>query len=444
MSRVPPAKAALDLDPVRRARGEVVLPGSKSISIRALLLAALARDDTALFGVLESEDTRVMRRALETLGVPLEAGAPGEYTISGSRHFPNQDCDIFVGNSGLSARTLIAALAFMPGCYRFAGVPRMHERPVRDLVDALRGAGATVRYLGLEGFLPLEVRSTGENAKPVIKVRGTASSQFLTGLLQAAPLLAEQHDLRIDVEGDLISRAYVALTLSIMERFGVQVSGDLDSAEPSLSIARGARYSSPGAFHVEGDASSASYLLALGVLGGGPVRVLGVGSKSAQGDIRFANALASMGGLISWGDDWIEASSPGVASGFQLDPIDLDLNHIPDSAMTLAVLALFAKGPSTLRNIGSWRVKETDRISAMANELGKLGARVAAGPDYLQIDPPAHLSRATIDTYDDHRMAMAFSLAAFGGVPIRINDPDCVQKTYPGYFADWAALTGAA
>ena len=443
LQAVPPA-AFLDLAPIRAARGELRLPGSKSVSIRALLLAALSEGETRLTGLLDSDDTRVMREALKSCGVPLNDEGESGWSVRGGMQFPRREADIFVGNSGLSIRTLVAVLAFMQGRYRLSGVPRMHERPIGDLVSALRPLGARIRYQQQDGFPPLLIEPALPRAEPVVRVRGDASSQFLTGILQSAPLLARERDLVIEVEGQLISRPYIDLSLALMQRFGVEVQrGVTDSGTPRFTIAAGARFRAPGDFAVEGDASSASYFLALGTLAGGPVRVLGMGRDSLQGDVRFAEVMTAMGAEVTQAENWTEVRSRGLASGFRPKAIDADFNHIPDAAMTVAVVALFADGPSVLRNIGSWRVKETDRIKAMAAELVKLGATVEAGADFLRIVPPPALRAATIDTYDDHRMAMSFSLAACGGVPVRINDPGCVAKTFPDYFAQLAALTEA-
>ena len=437
--------AFLDLAPIRTARGEIQLPGSKSVSIRALLLAALSEGETRLSGLLDSDDTRVMREALKSCGVSLKDDGAAGWRVRGAERFPLRDADTFVGNSGLSVRTLVAVLAFMEGRYRLSGVPRMHERPIADLVDALRSLGARISYLQQEGFPPLLIEPAQARATAPVRVRGDASSQFLTGILQSAPLLARERDLVIEVEGELISRPYIDLSVALMRRFGVDVQRSSSaSGTPRFKVEAGARYRSPGTFAVEGDASSASYFLALGALAGGPVRVNGMGRASLQGDVRFTEVMAKMGAEVAQGDDWTEVRTPGLASGFRLAAIDADFNHIPDAAMTVAVMALFADGPSVLRNIGSWRVKETDRIAAMAAELTKVGATVEAGADFLRIAPPAKLRAATIDTYDDHRMAMSFSLAACGGVPVRINDPGCVAKTFPDYFARLTALTSSA
>lgn len=436
------AQPYLDLMPVRQARGTLALPGSKSVSIRALLLAALANGQTRLTGVLDSDDTQVMRGALQACGVPIVADGENAWKITGAAELPQREAQIFVGNSGLSIRTLVAVLAFMQGRYQLCGIARMHERPIGDLVDALRPLGAQISYLGRVGYPPLQIEPAQARAPLPVRVRGDASSQFLTGILQAAPLLARAHELVVDVEGTLISQPYIDLSIALMQRFGVTVARDSQaSGAPRFCVAQGARYQSPGHFAVEGDASSASYFLGLGALSGGPLRVTGMGHDSLQGDVRFIEVLRAMGAQVSQGRDWTEVESAGLARGFVPKAFDLDLNHIPDAAMTAAVMALFADGACVLRNIGSWRVKETDRIAAMATELRKLGAEVDEGSDYLRVTPPRALQAAAIDTYDDHRMAMSFSLAACGGVPVRIHDPGCVAKTFPDYFDQWAQLT---
>jgi 3-phosphoshikimate 1-carboxyvinyltransferase len=429
----------LDLAHATRASGSVRIPGSKSISNRTLLLAALAEGRTQVRGLLDSDDTRVMLDALRKLGVEVISGpVPGEWEVSGVRGaFPVKEAALFLGNAGTAFRPLAAALALGDGRYRLEGVARMHERPIGDLVDALRQAGAQVDYLGNEGFPPLAIAPRREAAGAVVRVRGAVSSQFLTALLIA--LGATGGGMRVEVIGELISKPYVAMTLALMERFGVKVDREGWSA---FAIPAGARYRSPGTVDVEGDASSASYFLAAGLLGGGPLRIEGVGRASLQGDVRFTEVIEAMGGKVTLGEDWIE-----VAGRPPLKPLDADLNAIPDAAMTAAVLALFANGPSRLRNIASWRVKETDRLAAMATELRKLGAVVEEGADYLAITPPpGFITRAAggppvaIDTYDDHRMAMCFTLASFGPVPVRINDPACVSKTFPTFYAAWAGV----
>jgi len=418
---------SLELKPIRRAAGKVRLPGSKSISNRVLLLAALASGDTEVSGLLDADDTRVMRDALAKLGVRFwrrrvrGVGGP----------FPVKKAELFLGNAGTAFRPLTAALVMTGGEYRLAGAPRMHERPIGDLVNALRGIGADVEYLGADGYPPLALHPAAIKLNEPVTVKGDVSSQFLTALLIALPLLNSKS--RVEVQGELISKPYVEITLNVMRRFGVEVA----RREWHSFEVPAARYVSPGKIYVEGDASSASYFLAAGAIGGGPVRVEGVGRDSIQGDVRFTEVLERMGARVSMGDGWIEA-----AGGKKLKAVDMDLNHIPDAAMTAAVMALFADGPSTLRNIGSWRVKETDRLAAMATELRKLGAHVEEGRDCLRISP-GKLKTAVIDTYDDHRMAMSFSLAALGGVPVRINDPGCVAKTFPEYFSAFASIAAA-
>ncbi|HEX4986493.1 MAG TPA: bifunctional 3-phosphoshikimate 1-carboxyvinyltransferase/cytidylate kinase [Burkholderiales bacterium] len=429
--------AFLDLGPLDGAAGTVRLPGSKSISNRVLLLAALAEGTTVIHGLLVSDDVERMLDALATLGIAMKRGPGDALAVEGCGGiFPVKRADLFLGNAGTAFRPLTAALAMSGGHYRLRGVPRMHERPIGDLVDALRALGADIAYAGKAGYPPLEIGPATLRDGAFVRVRGDVSSQFLTALLMALPLARRR--MTVQVDGELISRPYVEITLSLLARFGVQVGRDGWS---SFVIPGTGPLASPGEIHVEGDASGASYFLAAGAIGGGPVRVEGVGRDSIQGDVGFARALEGMGARISMGADWIEASAPAQGG---LRAVDMDLNAIPDAAMTLAVAALFATGTSRLRNIGSWRVKETDRIAAMATELRKLGAAVEEGPDYLVVTPP-HASRlaphAQIDTYDDHRMAMCFSLAALARVAVRINDPKCVAKTYPEFFETFAEVT---
>lgn len=423
----------LDLPGYSRADGTVRLPGSKSISNRVLLLAALADDVTDVYDLLDSDDTRHMLAALTALGVGVEDRGGKQWRISGvAGVFPVKQAELFLGNAGTAFRPLTAALALSEGDYVLKGVARMHERPIGDLVDALKQLGAQIDYLGTSGFPPLHIHSVAQ-ANDRAEVRGNVSSQFLTGLLMALPL--RRKTTTVEVVGELISRPYIDITLAMLRRFGVEVAQD---GWNRFTVAADARYRSPGRIHVEGDASSASYFLAAGAIGGGPVRVEGVGRDSVQGDVRFADALALMGAEITMGPTWVEAQAP---KSHRLRAIDLDCNPIPDAAMTLAVAALFADGVTTLRNIASWRVKETDRIAAMATELRKVGAMVEEGADYIRISPPQKLTpHAVIDTYDDHRMAMCLSLVALGGVPVRINDPGCVAKTFPDYFTVFSGI----
>jgi 3-phosphoshikimate 1-carboxyvinyltransferase len=412
----------LALSPARRAAGTVQLPGSKSISNRMLLLAALAAGETELDGLLDADDTRVMRQAIVTLG----AGVGGTRIRGVGGVFPVKRADLFLGNAGTAVRPLTAALAVSGGEYRVSGVPRMHQRPIGDLVEALRSIGAAIDYAGDAGFPPLAIHPATVGARGAVRVRGDVSSQFLTALLMALPLV--EGGGRIDVEGELISKPYVEITLNVMRRFGVEVAR---RGWQSFDVPA-APYVAPGRIFVEGDASAASYFLAAGAIGGGPVRVEGVGRDSIQGDVRFVELLERVGARVTMGDGWI-----ACASGGAIRPFDLDLNHIPDAAMTAATLALFASGPCTIRNVASWRVKETDRLAAMATELRKLGAGVDEGADSLTIIPRSIAPDVLIDTYDDHRIAMSFALVSLAGVPVRINDPRCVDKTYPDFFADF-------
>ncbi len=431
----------IDLPPLMTAHGTVVLPGSKSISNRVLLLAALSEGTTEVRDLLHSDDTDRMLDGLRALGVAVEALGNNAYNVTGcGGNFPNKEAVLFLGNAGTAYRPLTAALALSGGQYELSGVARMHERPIGDLVDALRALGANIDYLGNEGFPPLQITRATLSGAATISVRGDVSSQFLTALLMALPLL--NRAVTVEVVGELISKPYIEITLAMMARFGVNVDR---SAWSYFKVCGGSSYKSPGTVYVEGDASSASYFLAAGAIGGGPVRVEGVGKDSIQGDVNFVTELVHMGARMEWGDNWIEVRGP--ESG-KLRAINLDCNHIPDAAMTLAVTALFAEGTTTLTNIASWRVKETDRIAAMATELRKLGATVEEGADFIRVTPPAtsHKLQATssgIDTYDDHRMAMCFSLAAFGGAGIRINDPKCVAKTFPDYFVAFSSVVQA-
>ncbi|AUT58846.1 3-phosphoshikimate 1-carboxyvinyltransferase [Paraburkholderia terrae] len=428
----------LDLGPFSRASGTVRLPGSKSISNRVLLLAALSEGETTIANLLDSDDTRVMLDALEKLGVKVKRDGD-TCVVTGTRGaLPAARADLFLGNAGTAVRPLTAALAVNGGDYRIHGVPRMHERPIGDLVDGLRQIGAKIDYEENEGFPPLRIRPAQISVDAPIRVRGDVSSQFLTALLMTLPLVKTESGVTIvEVAGELISKPYIEITIALMARFGIKVER---LGWERFTIPNGVRYQSPGKIMVEGDASSASYFLAAGALGGGPLRVEGVGRASIQGDVGFATALMKMGANVTMGDDWIEVRGVGNDHG-KLDPIDMDFNLIPDAAMTIAVAALFADGTSTLRNIASWRVKETDRIAAMATELRKVGAKVQEGEDFLVVTPPEKLTpNAAIDTYDDHRMAMCFSLVSLGGVPVRINDPKCVGKTFPDYFERFLAL----
>lgn len=436
--------AFLDLPHLASAHGCVQLPGSKSISNRVLLLAALSHGTTVLHDLLDSDDTRVMLDALHTLGCTITPGqvTPGQplhITGLGGALPADAAATLFLGNAGTAMRPLTAALAVLGGQFEMTGIARMYERPIGDLVDALRQLGCQIDYLGTPGYPPLKIGHpdfAAHLAAP-IRVRGDVSSQFLTSLLMALPLLAHTQAITIDVQGELISKPYIHITLELLARFGIRVE---NHGWQRFVIPAGSRYQSPGAVHVEADASSASYFIALGAIATGDngqksIKIEGVGLDSIQGDIRFAEAAQAMGAVVTGGPNWLQVQR----GAWPLKAIDLDCNHIPDAAMTLAAMALYANGTTTLRNIASWRVKETDRIAAMACELRKLGATVEEGADFIRITPPASVQdwqAASIHTYDDHRVAMCFSLAAFNpaGLPVRIEDPQCVAKTFPDYF----------
>ncbi|MGB7815990.1 MAG: 3-phosphoshikimate 1-carboxyvinyltransferase [Methylotenera sp.] len=428
----------LTLPAASHAEGTISLPGSKSISNRTLLLAALSNNTTDIYDLLASDDTERMLEALKTLGVIIESENAGNLVqsywkiegISGS--FPNKHADLFLGNAGTAFRPLTAVLALSDGYYTLHGVPRMHERPIGDLVDALRQIGANIEHLGNEGFPPLKISPANVVVNQPIKIRGDVSSQFLTALLMALPLTGKAAT--IQLVGELISKPYIEITLNLMKQFGIEVARD---GWQQFTVPANVKYQSPRVVFVEGDASSASYFLAAGAIAG-RISIFGITKNSIQGDIQFAEEIKKMGAVIEYYDDhvYVERAESG-----KLKAIDLDCNHIPDAAMTLAIMALFAEGTTALRNIASWRVKETDRIAAMATELRKVGAIVEEGADYIKITPPAQLiPNAVIDTYDDHRMAMCFSLVSLGGVPITINDPKCVAKTFPNYFEEFAKI----
>jgi len=432
--------AVLTVEPIARARGEIRLPGSKSMSNRALLLAALAQGSTGLSGLLDADDTRVMIAALRALGIAIAREGDGARVDGCGGRFPVAAAELHLGNAGTAMRSLAAALAFAGGSYRLDGVARMRERPIGDLVDALNAIGARIRYLGAAGYPPLLIEPAvpadppGEaaaGAVPAVRVRGNVSSQFLSGLLMAAPAQAPAQGLDVLVEGTLISQPYVAMTVAMMRAFGAQVDGGAGR----YHVGPGG-YRSPGRYAIEGDASGASYFLALGAIAGGPVRVHGVGRASLQGDLAFTEVLATMGAQVEVGSDWVQVQAPAG----RLRAVDIDATAIPDAAMTAAVLALFADGTTRINGIGSWRVKETDRIAAMATEIGKLGATVQSGPDWIAVTAPERLQEAWIDTYDDHRMAMCLALAAARGVRVHIRDPQCVSKTFPDYFVELERL----
>lgn len=423
---------SLTLQPIEVVSGEVNLPGSKSVSNRALLLAALAKGKTRLTNLLDSDDIRHMLNALTKLGVSYQLSEDKTVCeVEGLGHAfkTSQAMELFLGNAGTAMRPLAAALCLGEGEYVLTGEPRMKERPIGHLVDALKTAGADVEYLESKNYPPLKIKSTGLKAGTV-SIDGSISSQFLTAFLMSAPLA--DGEVTINIEGDLVSKPYIDITLHIMEQFGVEV---INNDYQSFVIPTGQSYIAPGDFLVEGDASSASYFLAAAAIKGGEIKVTGIGKNSIQGDIQFAYALEKMGAEIEWGDDYVTARKG------KLKAVDLDFNHIPDAAMTIATAALFAEGTTAIRNVYNWRVKETDRLFAMATELRKVGAQVEEGEDYITITPPTSLKHAAIDTYDDHRIAMCFSLVALSDTPVTINDPKCTSKTFPDYFEKLAGLS---
>ncbi|EMW7502919.1 3-phosphoshikimate 1-carboxyvinyltransferase [Salmonella enterica] len=425
---------SLTLQPIARVDGAINLPGSKSVSNRALLLAALACGKTVLTNLLDSDDVRHMLNALSALGINYTLSADRtrcDITGNGGPLRASGALELFLGNAGTAMRPLAAALCRGQNEIVLTGEPRMKERPIGHLVDSLRQGGANIDYLEQENYPPLRLRGgfTGGD----IEVDGSVSSQFLTALLMTAPLAPE--DTIIRVKGELVSKPYIDITLNLMKTFGVEIT---NHHYQQFVVKGGQQYHSPGRYLVEGDASSASYFLAAGAIKGGTVKVTGIGRKSMQGDIRFADVLEKMGATITWGDDFI-ACTRG-----ELHAIDMDMNHIPDAAMTIATTALFAKGTTTLRNIYNWRVKETDRLFAMATELRKVGAEVEEGHDYIRITPPAKLQHADIGTYNDHRMAMCFSLVALSDTPVTILDPKCTAKTFPDYFEQLARMSTPA
>lgn len=424
----------LTLDPIAKVSGVVNVPGSKSLSNRALLLAALAEGETELTNLLDSDDISHMLNALTKLGVSYQLSDDKTRCVvqgNNGAFDTAEPLELFLGNAGTAMRPLCAALAASNVDTVLTGEPRMEERPIGDLVDALREADADITYLKSKGFPPLQIKGKTLDGGEMT-VDGSVSSQFLTALLMAAPLF--HGDVVIRIKGELVSKPYIDITLDTMAKFGVAVQND---SYQTFTISGSAKYVAPGKFMVEGDASSASYFLAAGAIKGGTVRVTGIGKNSIQGDIRFADVLEAMGAKVTWHDEYVEVT------GAPLTGINMDMNHIPDAAMTIATTALFADGPTTMSNIYNWRVKETDRLNAMATELQKLGAKVEEGHDYITVWPTEHLNHAEIDTYNDHRIAMCFSLVALSDTPVTINDPGCTRKTFPDYFTRFKTLYSA-
>jgi len=422
---------SLTLHPIKSVNGTVNLPGSKSLSNRALLLAALAKGTTRIKNLLDSDDIRHMLDALATLNVSYQLSEDRSECVVEGKGGPldfDGECKMYLGNAGTAMRPLCAALCLGQGTFTLTGEPRMSERPIDSLVEALTAMGADISYHDFDGFPPLTINGTGLNGGKVA-IDGTVSSQFLTAFLMAAPLA--KADIEIEIIGELVSKPYIEITLDLMKKFGVEVS---HNNLQSFTIKGGQTYTAPGELHVEGDASSASYFLAAAAIKGGSVTVTGIGSDSVQGDIKFADVLEEMGASVVW-----QPNSITVTAG-ELKAISMDMNHIPDAAMTIATAALFATGTTTISNIYNWRVKETDRLAAMATELRKVGAIVDEGHDYITITPPAQLTEAAIDTYNDHRIAMCFSLVALSDTAVIINDPGCTSKTFPTYFQSFSAI----
>ena len=424
---------SITLNPISRVNGEVTIPGSKSLSNRILLLATLAKGETVISNLLDSDDINFMLIALKKMGVNYDLSDDKNVCTVQGLGGPinvNEETELFLGNAGTAMRPLTAALCLGKGCFTLTGEPRMFERPIGHLINALRQAGADIEYLQNEDYPPLKINSNGLQGGRV-EIQGNISSQFLTALLMAAPLA--KNDMEIVVIDELVSKPYIKITLHLMKLFGVDVE---NNNFESFIVKGNQSYQSPRQIMVEGDASSASYFLAAAAIKGGSIKVNGVGTNSVQGDVKFADTLEMMGAKVDWDKDSITVSNTGALNG-----IDVDLNHIPDAAMTIAAAALFAKGTTTIRNIYNWRVKETDRLAAMATELRKVGATVEEGEDYIVVEPPTEISSATIDTYDDHRMAMCLSLAALGKESITINDPGCTGKTFPTYFDLFESVT---
>ncbi|MDG2252276.1 MAG: 3-phosphoshikimate 1-carboxyvinyltransferase [Methylophilaceae bacterium] len=419
------------IKPVIQVNGTISLPGSKSITNRILLMAALSNGKTTINNYLESDDTSYMLGALKELGVEFR-DTGNSLIINGINHkFPVLRSKLFLGNAGTAFRPLTAVLAMMGGDYEISGIDRMHERPIKDLVNGLEQIGAKINYLGASGLPPLKILPSNITYKSPIKINGSVSSQFLTALLMACPLANQ--DLIIKVNGDLISKPYINITLKLLERFGVQYK---NLNWQTFQLSHGSRYKSSGEISVEGDASSASYFFAAAAILG-KIEVNGINATSIQGDLNFLKVIDRMGAKIEY-----LKNSVKVTRQYDLKGLDIDCKDIPDAAMTLAVMAIFAKGKTILRNIGSWRVKETDRIYAMQTELKKLGAHVASTDDSISISPPNIINNnIEIDTYNDHRIAMCFSLVALANKTIVINDPECVNKTYPNFFKDFDAVT---
>lgn len=432
------SQEVLDLQPIELLSGEIDLPGSKSLSNRVLLLSALSHGVTTVRNLLSSDDIRYMKSALDALQIKYKESGVSDTTVHGcGGALPVNSAELFLGNAGTAMRPLTAALCTprATGEFILDGTPRMRERPIIDLVDALSQLGADVQC-SQTGCPPVTIRNSAKGLQGgLARVSGKISSQYLSALLMAAPLATS--DVRIEIKDELVSVPYVKMTINLMKRFGVHVQCNDDNTV--FIVPARQHYVSPGEIFVEGDASSASYFLAGGAITGGPVTVKGCGKDSIQGDVQFANVLEQMGANVEWKPNSITISRDLTT---RLKGVDVDAGDIPDAAMGLATTALFADGQTAIRNVFNWRVKETERMKAIVTELRKLGATVEEGHDYCVITPPEQVKRGVaIDTYDDHRMAMSFSLVACGGVPVTIKDPKCTAKTFPTYFGELARLS---
>ena len=413
----------------KQVRGCIKLPGSKSITNRVLLMAALGSGVTKLIDPLRSEDTDQMINALIKLGVSVKEVNDDKKTleIKGAEHnFPNKDTNLFLGNSGTTFRPLAAVLAMMRGSYNLSGIERMHERPIKDLVDALEQMGSSIQYEKNHGYPPITINNSSIEISEPIQIKGDISSQYLTALLIAGPI--SNNEFNIEVIGDLISKPYIDITLKLLTKFNIFYNNDNWRL---FSLKKDSVYRNPTKIFVEGDASSASYFFAAASLAGS-IEIKGINKDSIQGDLKFLDIISKMGAKIEYKSDSIQVSRASSLKGLEIDCIE-----IPDAAMTLAIMAVFADKPTKLKNIGSWRVKETDRILAMNNELTKMGVEVSTTHDSMTVFPQKQLNdNISIETYNDHRIAMCFSLFCLKNLNITIQDPNCVNKTYPDYFKD--------
>ncbi len=413
----------------KQVRGCIKLPGSKSITNRVLLMAALGSGVTKLIDPLRSEDTDQMINALIKLGVSVKEVNDDKniIEIKGAEHnFPNKNTNLFLGNSGTTFRPLAAVLAMMRGDYYLSGIERMHERPIKDLVDALEQMGSSIQYEKNHGYPPITINNSSIEISEPIQIKGDISSQYLTALLIAGPI--SNNEFNIEVIGDLISKPYIDITLKLLTKFNIFYNNDNWRL---FSLKKDSIYRNPTKIFVEGDASSASYFFAAASLAGS-IEIKGINKDSIQGDLKFLDIISKMGAKIEYKSDSIQVSKASNLKGLEIDCIE-----IPDAAMTLAIMAVFADKPTKLKNIGSWRVKETDRILAMDNELTKMGVEVSTTHDSMTIFPQKQLNdNISIETYNDHRIAMCFSLFCLKNLNITIQDPNCVNKTYPDYFKD--------